>query len=688
MSRHLATLIPSAFLLTLVGTFCVTDLAAAATISGRVQLGAGDEVDPLADVPVTLLEATEGTPVVMGQAVTDRLGRFQIESARQNSSSIFFLTADIERGVQFVTILGVRLPAQATINELTSVAASYSMAQFYRNGYISGNAFGLRIGALMSNNIVAPASGESSDVLLISPNADQTHSLRMTRSLANMLNAAARDIFARYLFLLATSPEGSWGDLPENTAVGMANLARNPGWLVYPLYRLSQTSTAYGRVLQRLPAAWTVTVKVNDSGNDNYLFGGPANVAFDSRGFAWVANNTIQGTPFSAKRIMVLRPDGKPSVGRFGRAASPVTGGGILGDGWGITVDRTDTVWIGNFGWGGDDYFPTLNPIVSTNPLKLGNGSVSSFSVAGTALSAPIGYFGGTLRVQAIKVDQDGNVWCCSFGNDKVIVFPGGDPRRSQELQFYEGAGPFGLAVAPNGDVWVSNSGGLAGLNRSSVARVRLDDDGKLQLLFLTDVGNTLKVIDVDSRGNAWVASQGDDTVYGFRPNGHRIGGFTGGGVRGPWGLCIDGEDNLWVANFGKLIVDDNFTRGRISKLCGINRDAWPPKKSLGDPITPITGFTVQSAGSQVLLHDGTPLYGTGMGAEPSYAPIMRQTSVQIDQAGNIWSVNNWKPRFTTDIGLFNDGTLVVDMEDANPGGDGLIIFVGLAPPPPSQFGM
>ena len=28
---------------------------------------------------------------------------------------------------------------------------------------------------------------------------------------------------------------------------------------------------------------------------------------------------------------------------------------------------------------------------------------------------------------------------------------------------------------------------------------------------------------------------------------------------------------------------------------------------------------------------------------------MMRQTAVEIDQAGNIWSINNWKPDFAID---------------------------------------
>ena len=43
----------------------------------------------------------------------------------------------------------------------------------------------------------------------------------------------------------------------------------------------------------------------------------------------------------------------------------------------------------------------------------------------------------------------------------------------------------------------------------------------------------------------------------------------------------------------------------------------------------PPTGYTVPSAGSEVLLHNGDPLYGAG--APPSFIPMMRQTEVIID---------------------------------------------------------
>jgi hypothetical protein len=404
-------------------------------------------------------------------------------------------------------------------------------------------------------------------------------------------------------------------------------------------------------------------VKLNDSGSDKILFGGTANIAFDSRGYAWIANNVYQGTPDSSNFIMVLQPNGKPSDGSHGTPRSPISNGGILGAGWGISIDSKDHVWVGNFGWGSKTRdIPTQNPP--------GNGSVSLLRSDGSAISPKDAFYNGPLRVQAIEPDKKDNIWIASFGNDTLFVFPDGDPTRAKGIYQYQGAAPFGVAPSPDGTVWVSNSGGLRGANQSGVARFKLTPKGDLERIFRLNIGDTLKVITTDSMGNAWLASQGNSIVYAFNKNNVPLGRFDGGGIDGPWGLTVDGEDNIWVANFGSLDFGSVFSEGRISKLCGANQKAWPKGKTLGDPISPSSGYRARSAGSEVLLANGDPLYGRG--ADPSYAPMMRQTSLQIDAAGNIWTCNNWKPDFDSDA----------KPNGANPGGDGLIIFVGLAPPP------
>ena len=70
--------------------------------------------------------------------------------------------------------------------------------------------------------------------------------------------------------------------------------------------------------------------------------------------------------------------------------------------------------------------------------------------------------------------------------------------------------------------------------------------------------------------------------------------------------------------------------------------------------------LTVPSAASEVLLHNGEPLYGPPL-APACFIPKMRQTAVVIDQAGNIWSINNWRLDFD------------IDTVGRNPGGDDII---------------
>jgi hypothetical protein len=175
-----------------------------------------------------------------------------------------------------------------------------------------------------------------------------------------------------------------------------------------------------------------MAVKVNNSGNANCPFGGPANVAFDVNGYAWVNNNVIQGTPNSSNCLMVLKPNGKPATGLNKTPSSPIVGGGILGSGFGVVVDTLGNIWSGNFGWG--------NNIPSS-------GSVTKLSSLGIPLSPSSGYTNGLLQVQGIAVDQSNNIWMASYGNNQVVVYRNGDPNNAATFStgVYQ---PFGIAIA------------------------------------------------------------------------------------------------------------------------------------------------------------------------------------------------------------------------------------------------
>src|SRR5207247_9708300 len=139
--------------------------------------------------------------------------------------------------------------------------------------------------ARMNDNIFVAATGQSSPVLLNSPNADQTNSLRSTRSLANLLAACVDDPTVTANLFDLTTPAG--GSPPSNTAQALANLARDPGQNVNAIYAMTLLSSLYTPPLVTMPDAWTVTVKVNDPGNDapDFLISGRGILAFDQRGY-------------------------------------------------------------------------------------------------------------------------------------------------------------------------------------------------------------------------------------------------------------------------------------------------------------------------------------------------------------------------------------------------------------------
>jgi hypothetical protein len=113
--------------------------------------------------------------------------------------------------------------------------------------------------------------------------------------------------------------------------------------------------------------------------------------------------------------------------------------------------------------------------------------------------------------------------------------------------------------------------------------------------------------------------------------DGARTMNFTGGGMTSPWGIAVDGNDNVWVSNFYLQ---------RVTELCGIKTANCPPGTRTGQPISPPAGY--------------------------GFNGLVRNTSLQIDPSGNIWITNNWKEN---PQGL------------SNPGGYQMVVYLGVAGP-------
>jgi sugar lactone lactonase YvrE len=132
-----------------------------------------------------------------------------------------------------------------------------------------------------------------------------------------------------------------------------------------------------------------------------------------------------------------------------------------------------------------------------------------------------------------------------------------------------------------------------------------------------------------DSGGNLWVTSLVDNDVTEFDRGGQVIGTFKNPSIQGPWAVAIDGDDNVWVTSF---------IGSKLTELCGRQTAHCPPGAKTGDALSPApAGF--------------------------SNGGLQHLTAVQVDQSGNVWVANNWA-RIVPIVG-----------------GDGLVEFIGAAPP-------
>jgi len=566
---------------------------------------------------------------------------------------------------------------RVTINELTTIASVWTAAQFLDGTTLSGGALGLRIAAGNVPNFVDLTTGRLGPVIQDPLNSSQTTTLAKFNTLGTLLAAciAARPNACDKLFAVATTPAGA---VPKDTLSAAENIARYPWHRAADLFALLDAfypvapgsdwrDAPHIPYLNFAPRAWTLSL-VYTGGGLNSLGG----IAIDREGNLWADDNFLvgaQSTIFESfgGGLSKLAPNGKP--------LSPMTtgfrGGGIDGPGFGIAISADDRVWA----------------------TSLAGKNISVFDAkTGKPLSPESGYdFGGRLgQMQGIIVAPSGDVWALDNQKDQIVYMPKGDASKGRILgRTVDGKptdgtlrvkAPFHLAIDRQNRIWVTNSGS------KTVTRFPADDPGNAQEF---EVGFAPRAVAIDSRGNAWVANTvghpgtaekaalietkleamlasrfgaasekdrvaqewihlyeilaeypGGD-VSMIRPDGTVQPPFDGDeSFIGPWGIAVDGNDNVWVAN----------STGRsIAQLCGVRTENCPPGFETGDRISPLGGYI---GGLQIV------------------------TDVAVDPAGNVWVANNWD--LPEEAGFKK---LPPEALSTRFGGNGTVVFYGLAKP-------
>jgi hypothetical protein len=332
-----------------------------------------------------------------------------------------------------------------------------------------------------------------------------------------------------------------------------------------------------------------------------------------------------------------------------GTALSPAitgfTGMGLDGVGWGTGVS-TDKVWIGGLNG------TLLVMDLDGKPV----GKESDVPMAGK--------LGGMMGV---GVAENGDVWMADGTQNRLLHFPGGRLEEGRIVDVPGLKSPFGVAVDAQNRVWVSNS------QSNTVVRFAAADPSKTETF---TVGGMVRGVALDSKGNLWVASNESPefppakipdgvaimvqfeialnhmlTVFEknpklktgvlnmIAPDGRQADpkGYGDTVVSAPWGVSIDGADDVWFGNF--------WGRG-VGLMAGVDLEHHSAGTKTGDVV-----HIFQSGAIQMI------------------------TDVGIDPAGNVWAANNW-----------NDLDAVVAKEPANPistkgGGQGVVVIYGVAAP-------
>jgi hypothetical protein len=638
--------------------------ACSTRLMGLVSSGAARGAQPVQNAEVSIYQAGTGAPVLLARAYSNARGQFSVTLPKQGADEIRYAVAARDH-TELMTVMAPGDRPHVRINEMTTIASAYAMAQFFDGTAISGKALPLSVAAGMFRNLAAPDRGEVSQVLRRSPNADETNARRLMATLSNVLATCVRNGAIDSCAPLFASTGGA------TTLEAAISIAHNPARKVHEIFDLGNAVQPFQPALlatqgpdapnelMRLDA-FTMAVKVNRTGNNGRgkeacPFAGTGNLVFDDKGYAWITNNVVAGTTVSTNCFAVLKPDGTPADGHNGTPRSPIFGGGVLGQGFGIGRDPSGNIWAGNFGWGG------VNPI----------GSVSEFSKDGKPLSpSPNGFISNLHKVQGTTPDQAGNIWMASNGNDRVQVFPNGNPDTTYPFYADSNTAPFHILVDDDGAAYVSYTGTSA-LSKFTMGANALTLEGSVHVGATPSADVNPKGIGLDTTGHVWVTAGKESKVYLFDSNLNPQGSYDGGSITGPWGLSVDSKDNVWVANFG--LEQQLPLKYRVTQLCGTDTANCPAGLGTGDGISPATGWTLPSGGAEVRLASGKPLYSPLK--TPSYKPLMRATATQIDMAGNVWVTNNWKPSGLNDL-------------LTNPGGDGMVIFVGMAAPVKPGIGL
>lgn len=636
---------------------------------------------------VKLWEANNSRPIGEAPVTAAENGRFALAATRTSASSILYITAELENtAVVLLSVLSPNLMDEiaqqgVVVNELTTVASAFTCAQFFSGTQLSGNLQGITIAAKNTPNLVNPITGSWGDVVVNPFNVMQNETLARLNTLAALIATYDTVTIEGYdwqnHFLTYSTPLG--GATPQNTAEAMIGIAQSP-WAhptdlfqlfdkAYPLPKdgfpalpgslvpASRRISPFVPYLSFAPEDFTLILAFGEGG-----ICAPGKLSIDGEGNLWTGLNWMPGAQNGVYQGI---GGGLVKLDSTGKLISPpvtgYTGMGVDGAGWGTAVTDKDTCVVTSFNG-------------SIGVYQLEDGTPVVDKETGEPYQFIRNHKVGGL--QGIGLAPNGDVWMTGTCTNEMLHFPNGDFSQNPIVQDNNLcnalSSPFAASIDHQNRVWISNT------NSKSLVRYSPSVTPPTVERFTLSGGG--RGVALDSNGNCWVAcntspdfpstlpTDGVSIIEGFalgyphlaQTTGHQhktgavfmipadanpadtkddvsLTPYGDGKLNAPWGVSIDGNDDVWVANF--------LGRG-VSFMAGASNNARTEGFDTGDLI-----HTIQSGSIQML------------------------TDVVVDQAGNIWCANNW-----------NIPQTVMEAKPEPPystwgGGSGVVVIYGIAKP-------
>lgn len=442
-----------------------------------------------------------------------------------------------------------------SMNEVSSVASAYALAQFMTPGSTSigtssTNLTGLRNAFSTVANLIDLGRGAARST---TPTGNGIVPQNRIYTLANIMAACVNttggsgpcaSLFA------ATTPTG--GAAPADTLSAMLNIARNPGGNVSALFHVPSGKPTFQPSLSGAPNDWTLSLEFTGGGLNT-----PQLPAVDAGGNIWVPNANDQGT------LTELSPTGVPLSGNGGFS------GGGLSNPYAVAIDLNGNAWVANQG--------RANSVAGQSQYS----NVSKHTSSGVALSGANGFTAnGMSKPAAIAVDATGNVFTANANNSVTKLTAAG----TLAAQITNGGlgTPFSVAIDVTQHAWVANVNGPSVSKFSNVGAPSstggYSGGGLAQPYWVA----------MDRTGNAWVANFSSATVTKLDSTGTPLSGSGFPTANANSSLAVDGDNTVWTAN------ED----GSISRLANDGTTMTPGTGLISADSTAAIGIVIDASGN------------------------------------------------------------------------------------------